>query len=111
MFFVGRNSALAGMSSIDALWSELKEEEHRMRRTPKASAGVPSFTTHLAAPPDNATIATAGIAGELPLPTPHCAAPDFCSQRSRSAAINPLPSTTSKATIATTMMMKVAATA
>ncbi len=51
------------MSNIDALWSELKEEEHRMRRTPKASAGVPSFSTHLAAAPDNATIATAGIAG------------------------------------------------
>jgi hypothetical protein len=51
------------MSSIDALWSELKEEEHRLRRTPKGSAGIPSFTTHLAAPPDNATIATAGIAG------------------------------------------------
>jgi hypothetical protein len=54
------------MSSIDALWSELKEEEHRLRRTPKGSAGIPSFSTHLAAPPDNATIATAGIAG-----TPH----------------------------------------
>ena len=50
------------MSSIDDLWSELKEEEHRMRRTPKASAGIPSFSTQLAAPPDNSTIATAGIA-------------------------------------------------
>jgi hypothetical protein len=51
------------MSSVDALWSELKEEEQRMRRTPKASAGIPSFSTHLVAPLDNATIATAGIAG------------------------------------------------
>jgi hypothetical protein len=57
------------MSSIDALWSELKEEEHRLRRTPKGTAGIPSFSTHLAAPPDNATIATAGIAGM----------PQFCS--------------------------------
>ena len=53
------------MSSIDALWSELKEEEHRIRRSPKGSAGIPSFSTRLAAPPDNATIATAGIAGTL----------------------------------------------
>lgn len=60
-----RESHHFAMSSIDALWSELKEEELRMRRTPKASAGVPSFSTHLAAPPDNATIATAGIAGTL----------------------------------------------
>ena len=60
-----RESHHFAMSSIDAVWSELKEEEHRMRRTPKASAGIPSFSTHLAAPPDNATIATAGIAGTL----------------------------------------------
>jgi hypothetical protein len=62
------------MSSIDALWSELKEEEHRMRRTPKASAGIPCFSTHLAAPPDNATIATAGIAGTPRELTVSCAA-------------------------------------
>lgn len=60
-----RKSVVSTMSSIDALWSELKEEEHRMRRTPKASAGIPSFSTHLIAPPDSATIATAGIAGML----------------------------------------------
>jgi hypothetical protein len=64
-----KQPALIVMSSIDALWSQLKEEEHRMRRTPKASAGVPSFSTHLAAPPDNATIATAGIAGKLSMCT------------------------------------------